>query len=216
MGYLLHPQQDLKRVSVKDAQFIGVITSMAALRKTDVYAFAQCSQLFPSPSEYRCADSQILTHAKAFEEYFHPSPFLKRKKKSTSSVHLWNRLISIRLALSSLQVLTHTVRAAIIIFILIHVFAKALSLEEKAVWGGKLKSWMHFKAQVRCFTLRPCWIHRHIHGDTTVFRPQSFSTKNSQWFKRRKFEGWKTLWTTVGARITICSQLSSASDSLIN
>ncbi len=81
MGYLLHPQQDLKRVSVKDAQFIGVITSMAALRKTDVYAFAQCSQLFPSPSEYRCADSQILTHAKAFEEYFHPSPFLKRKKK---------------------------------------------------------------------------------------------------------------------------------------
>lgn len=73
-----------------------------------MYAFAQCSQLFPSASEYCCADSQILTHsATAFEEYFPPSPShsLKEKKKGTSSVCLWNQLISIRLALSSLEVL---------------------------------------------------------------------------------------------------------------
>lgn len=68
---------------LKDAQFIGIITSMAAQRKTDVYAFAQRSQLFPTPRDYCCADSQILTHsATAFEEYFPPSPsYSVRKRK---------------------------------------------------------------------------------------------------------------------------------------
>lgn len=67
---------------------------MAALRKTDVHAFAQCSQLFPSPSEYCCADSQILTHpATAFEEYSPPSPSYSLRRKKTSYL---NQLISIR------------------------------------------------------------------------------------------------------------------------
>lgn len=38
-----------------------------------MYVFAQCSQLFPSPSEYCCANFQILTYsATAFEEYPRP------------------------------------------------------------------------------------------------------------------------------------------------
>lgn len=47
---------------LSDAQFMGVITFLGAMRKTDVYAFAQHSQLFPFPCKYRyCADSNTVT-----------------------------------------------------------------------------------------------------------------------------------------------------------
>lgn len=102
---------------MKDAQFIGSMTSMAALRKTDVHAFAQCSQLFPSPSEYCCADSQILTHpATAFEEYSPPSPSysLRRKKNKLLESTYFNQSAPRVL----LQIRASAITSPIIIFIL--------------------------------------------------------------------------------------------------
>lgn len=107
---------------MKDAQFIGVITSMAAPRKTDVYAFAQCSQLFPFPREYCCADSQILTHsATAFEEYFPPFTFTLSKKEKKSyfkCVPLESTYFSQTFIEFSRGFITNTLKVAIIIFIL--------------------------------------------------------------------------------------------------
>lgn len=54
---------------------------MVAERKTDMYAFAQPSQLFPSPSENCCADSQILTQQQLLNNVSPATPKRKQNKK---------------------------------------------------------------------------------------------------------------------------------------
>lgn len=76
-------KQPFTELSLRDLYCIH--TDMAALPKTDVHASAQRSQLFPNPSEYCCADSQILTHsAIVFKKY---SPHTQ-KNKATSGLPL--------------------------------------------------------------------------------------------------------------------------------
>lgn len=87
-----------------------------------MYAFAQCSQLFPSASEYCCADSQILTHsATAFEEYFPPSPshsLKEKKKRYFKCVPLESTYFNQTCIELSRGFITNTLKDAIIVFML--------------------------------------------------------------------------------------------------
>lgn len=84
--------------------------------------------------------TQILTHsATAFEEYFPPTPSMKKK---LHQVCLWNQLISIRLALSSPEVfITNGLKAAIIVFVLWPVLWRR-------PWG-KTQGWDFTDAELR-------------------------------------------------------------------